>query len=182
MAADEITTLYADFEQLLRFDEPLARAIQEDYFRCAPAPATDILGHSLDPLLASSPVCGSASPHLCAALCRPLSRMMWATFASSTSASSTSPLLNGSPLVSYCTQLPRDAHSRCSIRDLKTSQIGRLVAVSGTVVRTSEVRPELTVGTFQCLDCRTVIADVQQQFKYTEVSGTLASLQILQVI
>ncbi|WP_455409866.1 hypothetical protein [Lacticaseibacillus paracasei] len=36
------------------------------------------------------------------------------------------------------------------IRDLRTHKIGRLVSISGTVTRTSEVRPELLYGTFTC--------------------------------
>lgn len=58
-----------------------------------------------------------------------------------------------------------------TIRDLKTSRIGQLMAISGTVTRTSAVRPELASGTFRCLDCRTVCGNVLQQFKYTEVSA-----------
>ncbi|GBG72984.1 hypothetical protein CBR_g12702 [Chara braunii] len=54
------------------------------------------------------------------------------------------------------------------LRDLKTEEIGKLVAVSGTVTRTSEVRPELLYGTFKCLECGTVIHHVEQQFKYTQ--------------
>ncbi|CAK9214901.1 unnamed protein product [Sphagnum troendelagicum] len=54
------------------------------------------------------------------------------------------------------------------LRELDTRQIGRLIAVSGVVTRTSEVRPELLEGTFKCLDCGTIIRDVQQQFKYTQ--------------
>jgi DNA replication licensing factor MCM6 len=49
-------------------------------------------------------------------------------------------------------------------------KIGQLVSISGTVTRTSEVRPELVVGVFRCEECRTIIGDVEQQFKYTEVS------------
>jgi len=45
-----------------------------------------------------------------------------------------------------------------------------LVAITGTVTRTSEVRPELLYGTFRCDDCGTIVKDVEQQFKYTEVS------------
>ena len=49
--------------------------------------------------------------------------------------------------------------------------IGKLVSISGTVTRTSEVRPELVSGTFTCEACGTEIRDVEQQFKYTEVSS-----------
>ena len=55
-----------------------------------------------------------------------------------------------------------------AIRDLKTGQIGQLLAVSGTVTRTTEVRPELLHATFECIDCQQVIQNVAQQFKYTE--------------
>ncbi|KAG0585134.1 hypothetical protein M758_3G261900 [Ceratodon purpureus] len=54
------------------------------------------------------------------------------------------------------------------LRELDTFQIGKLISVSGVVTRTSEVRPELLVGNFKCLDCGTAIKDVQQQFKYTQ--------------
>ena len=54
------------------------------------------------------------------------------------------------------------------IRDLRTERIGQLVAISGTVTRTSEVRPELVYGSFVCQECHTVVRDVEQQFKYTE--------------
>ena len=47
--------------------------------------------------------------------------------------------------------------------------ISRLVrSFSGTVTRTSEVRPELTQGMFQCEVCGTVSDLVTQQFKYCE--------------
>ncbi len=55
-----------------------------------------------------------------------------------------------------------------TIRSLRTSAIGKLVSISGTVTRTSEVRPELTRGVFQCLDCRTTVEGVEQVFRYTE--------------
>lgn len=60
------------------------------------------------------------------------------------------------------------------LRELGTAEIGKLVAVSGVVTRTSEVRPELLHGTFKCLDCGTVVKDVEQQFKYTEVGSSLS--------
>ncbi len=42
------------------------------------------------------------------------------------------------------------------------------MTISGTVTRTSEVRPELFVGTFRCNLCLTTVRNVEQQFKYTE--------------
>lgn len=54
------------------------------------------------------------------------------------------------------------------IRQLRTESIGRLLSISGTATRTSEVRPELSVATFICEACNTVVPNVEQTFKYTE--------------
>lgn len=56
------------------------------------------------------------------------------------------------------------------IRELTSQRIGSLLRISGQVVRTHPVHPELITGTFVCLDCQTVIKDVEQQFKYTQVN------------
>eukprot|EP01147_Barroeca_monosierra_P008323 gene8323-869_t len=55
-----------------------------------------------------------------------------------------------------------------NIRAMKTDKVGHLCCIYGTVVRTSSVHPELLFGTFQCLDCTTVISNVPQDFRYTE--------------
>ncbi|KAK6202501.1 DNA replication licensing factor, MCM6 component [Scheffersomyces amazonensis] len=54
------------------------------------------------------------------------------------------------------------------IRDIKTSKIGSLMSISGTVTRTSEVRPELYMGSFTCNICNAIIEGIEQVFKYTE--------------
>ncbi|KAF2152444.1 MCM-domain-containing protein [Myriangium duriaei CBS 260.36] len=54
------------------------------------------------------------------------------------------------------------------VRALRTEQIGKLVSISGTVTRTSEVRPELSLATFTCEACNTVVPNVEQVFKYSE--------------
>ncbi|PGH05560.1 minichromosome maintenance protein 6 [Blastomyces parvus] len=54
------------------------------------------------------------------------------------------------------------------LRQLRTAQIGKLLSISGTVTRTSEVRPELALGTFICESCSTAVEEVEQTFKYTE--------------
>ncbi|KAG5368117.1 DNA replication licensing factor mcm6 [Yarrowia sp. C11] len=56
----------------------------------------------------------------------------------------------------------------CRIRELKTDKIGCLISMGGTVTRTSEVRPELYLGAFQCQECSTEVDGVEQVFKYTE--------------
>lgn len=55
-----------------------------------------------------------------------------------------------------------------TIRQLRTHLIGKLVPLHATVTRTSEVRPELVYGSFQCVECGLVSPGVEQQFKYTE--------------
>ncbi|ESO02705.1 hypothetical protein HELRODRAFT_185013 [Helobdella robusta] len=61
-----------------------------------------------------------------------------------------------------------DVPSRLKVRQLRTSRIGTLIKITGQVVRTHPVHPELVSATFVCLECQTVIRDVQQQFKYTQ--------------
>ncbi|KAL4448853.1 hypothetical protein ABPG77_007570 [Micractinium sp. CCAP 211/92] len=54
------------------------------------------------------------------------------------------------------------------LRALRSSRIGKLSQFVGTVTRTTDVRPELFSGTFRCMECMTVVKDVEQQFKYTQ--------------
>lgn len=54
------------------------------------------------------------------------------------------------------------------LRDLRSEQIGELSSVSGTVTRTSEVRPELLLASFTCGECDDPFLNVEQQFRYTE--------------
>ncbi|PJF17226.1 DNA helicase [Paramicrosporidium saccamoebae] len=56
------------------------------------------------------------------------------------------------------------------LRELTTQKVGQLMSISGTVTRTSEVRPELYVGVFRCAECMSIVRNVEQQFKYTEPS------------
>lgn len=69
-----------------------------------------------------------------------------------------------------------DVPTRHVVRELKTDKIGTLIRISGQVIRTHPVHPELVSGTFVCLDCQTVIHNVEQQFKvslYFYVFGEL---------
>merc|ERR1712241_1329424 len=56
------------------------------------------------------------------------------------------------------------------VRDLTSARIGALVRITGQVVRTHPVHPELVLGTFICADCQTSNPDVEQQFKFTQPS------------
>ncbi|PSN32621.1 DNA replication licensing factor Mcm6 [Blattella germanica] len=60
-----------------------------------------------------------------------------------------------------------DVPTRHKVRELTTAKIGTLIRISGQVVRTHPVHPELVFGTFICMDCQTIIKDVEQQFKFT---------------
>ncbi|KAI5950768.1 MCM6 [Candida jiufengensis] len=54
------------------------------------------------------------------------------------------------------------------IRDIRSNKIGSLMTISGTVTRTSEVRPELYRASFTCDMCSALIEGIEQVFKYTE--------------
>ncbi|KAK9447473.1 MCM2/3/5 family-domain-containing protein [Limtongia smithiae] len=54
------------------------------------------------------------------------------------------------------------------LRDLRTERVGCLMSISGTVTRSSEVRPELYKGSFTCDVCHAVVDNVEQMFRYTE--------------
>jgi DNA replication licensing factor MCM6 len=41
-------------------------------------------------------------------------------------------------------------------------KIGRLVSITGTVTRTSEVRPELMYGEFTCVECGSPSDKIEQ--------------------
>ena len=55
-----------------------------------------------------------------------------------------------------------------SIRNLKSEFVGKLICFKGTVTKTSEVRPELVLGSFTCDMCTARISNVEQQFRFTE--------------
>lgn len=53
------------------------------------------------------------------------------------------------------------------VRQLRTDQVGRLSSISGTVTRTSDVRPELLIGAFRCTKCGLLAEHIQQQYSFT---------------
>lgn len=54
------------------------------------------------------------------------------------------------------------------IRELRTTNLGKLICIYGTVTRTTDAKPELILGTFKCETCGQVVQNVEQQFKYTK--------------
>lgn len=139
MAATDENTLYVDFSHLLARDDVLARAIADQYYRFLPYLKRAVLN-----------LVKNYYPEYAH-----LNANKKATIDAGLQTRDFNIAFHNLPLVS-------------SIRDLRTGSIGTLLAVSGTVTRTSEVRPELVFGTFVCGNCAGVVMDVEQQFKYTE--------------
>ncbi|KAM6496102.1 MCM domain containing protein [Amanita muscaria] len=137
----ELTTLYVDFGHLLQKDDVLADAIQKQYYRFLP-----YLRRALHNLVAEyEPEYLKVNP---------------------TAATTDSANLQSREFSIAFYHLPLVS----GIRDLRTDKIGTLVSISGTVTRTSEVRPELLYGSFICEVCNGLVNDIEQQFKYTEPS------------
>lgn len=63
-----------------------------------------------------------------------------------------------------------DVKTKHTIRHLTGDKVGKLIRISGQIVRTHQVHPELCLGTFVCDDCGVTIRNVPQQFQYTQVS------------
>ncbi|KAL7080115.1 hypothetical protein ACQ4LE_000635 [Meloidogyne hapla] len=61
-----------------------------------------------------------------------------------------------------------DVKTKHSIRHLTGDKVGKLIRISGQIVRTHQVHPELCLGTFVCDDCGVTIRNVHQQFQYTQ--------------
>lgn len=136
----ELTTLYVDFAHILQRDLVLADAVQKQYYRFLSYLRRAVLNLVTE----FEPEYLKINP----------------TAATTDSANLQSREFNVAfyhlPLVN-------------GIRELRTDKIGTLMSISGTVTRTSEVRPELLYGTFTCEVCSGLVHDVEQQFKYTEV-------------
>lgn len=137
----ELTTLYVDYGHLLQRDDVLADAIQKQYYRFIP-----YIRRALHNIVEQyEPEYLKLNP----------------TAAAADSVNLQTREFNVAfyhlPLVS-------------GIRDMRTDKIGTLMSISGTVTRTSEVRPELLYGSFVCEVCSGLVHEIEQQFKYTEVS------------
>ncbi|KAI5451789.1 MCM DNA helicase complex subunit mcm6 [Naganishia albida] len=147
----DLTTLYVDYSHLLEREEVLARAIRAQYYRFLPylRRAVQVLVRKYAPTYLYVGTVGSGTAR---------SNGTGGSTNSNTSSLTTREFniaFYNLPLVN-------------SIRDLKMDKIGQLISISGTVTRTSEVRPELVLGSFTCEECGFIINDVEQQFKYTE--------------
>ncbi len=50
---------------------------------------------------------------------------------------------------------------------IKSENVGKLISISGTVTRSSEVKPELLYGHFNCKKCGAANTGIEQQFQFT---------------
>ncbi len=141
LAEFKLATLYVDYQHLITSNHVLAKAVTEQYYRFLP-----FLRRALQNLVKKH-----APNYLY-------------TNSHTTSTASAGLAVRTFSLAFYNMPLVD------GIRDLRTDKIGKLATISGTVTRTSEVRPELIYGAFECAECKGVVRDVEQQFKYTEVS------------
>ena len=160
----QLSTLYVDFRHLLALKEPtLADAIATQYYRFLP-----FLNKALNNLIAKyEPVYFRDHRQLTSTT----SHANTSLTGNATSDANT----QGETRISQQTDkvftlafynLPFISR----VRQLRTDQIGKLLSISGTVTRTSEVRPELSIATFICEICNTVVPNVEQTFRYTEPS------------
>lgn len=164
----ELSTLYVDFTHLTSLDTPtLADAIAGQYYRFQP-----FLTKALHNLIAkyepeyfvSHRQAGSVSSQASTSMATANASVsenpqLERTIREKTRHQQTDKLFSlafyNLPLVSR-------------LRQLRTSQIGKLLSISGTITRTSEIRPELSLGTFICEACKSVCPNVEQTFRYTE--------------
>ncbi|KAK7695399.1 hypothetical protein QCA50_000035 [Cerrena zonata] len=135
----ELTTLYIDYGHILQRDDVLADAIQKQYYRFLPYIRRAV--HNL--VSEFEPEYLKINPTAAA------------TDSINLQSREFSVAFYHLPLVS-------------GIRELRTDKIGTLMSISGTVTRTSEVRPELLYGSFICEICGGLVNEIEQQFKYTE--------------
>ncbi|GLI72774.1 MCM DNA helicase complex subunit mcm6 [Penicillium ochrochloron] len=164
----ELSTLYVDFNHLAKWHNPiLADAIAEQYYRFLPFLTKGLhnlvakyepeyfVSHRLASSASSQPSTSVASAYASVNDNPDLERQIREKTRHQQTDKLFALAFYNLPLVSR-------------LRQLRTKQIGRLLSVSGTVTRTSEIRPELSLGTFICEGCRTVVPNVEQTFKYTE--------------
>ncbi|KAG9079940.1 MCM DNA helicase complex subunit mcm6 [Ceratobasidium sp. 370] len=169
MVENELTTLYINHHHLMAFDPIITAAIDQQYYRFLPhlrlalfALVKEIAPEYIyeNPMGIDLGSSGEAGP-----LPADGSQLQVQY----------NHLVAPSAMLAHTARKTKDFHLAFhslalvdSIRDMRMGSVGRLSAISGTVTRTSEVRPELLYGVFRCEACRAVAPEVEQQFKYTE--------------
>lgn len=177
----DLSTLYIDYEHLaMRENGALAMAISEQYYRFLPflhkglrrvvgkyAPELLITGDSLNKMSNNTSAEGNTDTNPASSNPEGIS--------SSLPTNSESRAATNSTVASAPDQTERVFQISFinlpviqRIRDIRSDKIGSLLSISGTVTRTSEVRPELYKASFTCEMCRAIVDNVEQSFKYTE--------------
>jgi DNA replication licensing factor MCM6 len=146
------TTLFCDYQHVTTFNTDLAEAIETDYIRFEPflRNALQIFVYDLHPELNDGDTNNNNS--------------------TSTSNADGNGNGNGNGSGSSKNKYFIAMHNLPTLlpmRNLRTDTIGQLTSVSGTVTRTSDVRPELLIGTFRCQKCGLPAENIAQQFHYT---------------
>ena len=151
-----VNTLFVDFTHLLHHDAELAEAIDADHVRFEPylRRATKSFLHGLHPEL--------ADPNYSASAANDAGENNANGPAPASSSSSGATAAVQSYFVAF-----HNLPTTLPLRHLRTDRIGRLTSISGTVTRTSDVRPELIVGNFRCNKCGLLAEGVRQQFHFT---------------
>ena len=157
-----LSTLYIDYGHLSQWaDGVLAQAVQSSYDRFHP-----FLIRALHNVIAKY------EPKYFKAHRQPTSSTSDGGATSLANGASQSDLSNGSTVGQQTDKLFALAFYNLPlvsrIRQLRTESVGKLLSISGTVTRTSEVRPELYLATFVCVQCRSVVPNIEQVFRYTE--------------
>jgi DNA replication licensing factor MCM6 len=152
MKQTERNTIYIDYKHLMTRDNGiLATALSEQYYRFLPflkSALRKVMKRHFPSLLRTSFVGNNVTDEL--------------EFDPNSTASGANPTEKIFQLSFYNLPLIQ------KIRDIRADQVGSLLAISGTVTRTSEVRPELYRASFECEACRKDVEGVEQLFKYTE--------------
>ena len=157
-----LSTLYVDFQHLMSLpNDTLANAIANDYYRYLP-----FLTRALHNLIAKH------EPRYFKEHRQPASSSSQTGSSVTGNANSQAESMGGKTTNQQTDKLFTLAFYNLPlisrVRQLRTDSIGKLLSISGTVTRTSEVRPELYLATFICEACRNVIPNVEQTFRYTE--------------
>lgn len=142
------TTLFADFHHIYTFHTDLAEALESEYVRFEPylRQAVQTFIYDLHPEL-NDPNLTSSSNNI--------------DGNAGSGNDSTTSMKNTFFIAMH--NLP----SLLPLRSLRTDTIGKLSSVSGTVTRSSDVRPELLVGNFRCQKCGLMAENIIQQYHYT---------------
>ncbi|KAG2373548.1 hypothetical protein C9374_012011 [Naegleria lovaniensis] len=157
-----------DFSHIMNYDMDIAMTIRQEFYRFEPflTEALNIVYKEWIHSQSSSLRMKLANSNDVNASMMSMAMNESVVFGSSSSSSS-SPHENNSTIQLKFVNLP----DMLQIRQLRSVHIGQLVSVSGVVTRSSEVRPELVEGIFNCVECGTVSDPIPQQFKYTEPSS-----------